>query len=647
MCGLAGFLDLKRSRDGAEQVRLARAMADALTHRGPDDGDAWADASAGVALGHRRLAIIDLSAAGHQPMHSASGRSVIAYNGEIYNAAEIRTELQARGVAFRGHSDTEVLLEACEAWGVQAAVERMIGMFAFALWSVERRELTLCRDRFGIKPLYWGRQNGLIFFASELKSLFAHPDWRAEVDRTALTGLAHVNYVPAPRSIYAGIAKLTPGVLVTIDAEGEAVETPYWDSAKAAEQARRDPLDLSDREATDRLEDLLKDAIGRRMVADVPLGALLSGGVDSSTVVALMQAQSTRPVNTFSIGFDEGGFNEAPHASAVAKHLGTNHHELIVRGEDALAVVPRLSAMYDEPFADSSQIPTHLVCALARRHVTVSLSGDGGDELFAGYNRHVFAAGPWRRLARVPMALRRLGAGVLGTVRPGVWDGLESALPKGVCPPQLANKAAKLATMLDAENADAAYLALVRLWKDPASVVAGGALEWGALAEGGDGDVAARMQLMDTLTYLPDDILAKVDRASMAVSLENRVPLIDHRVFEFAWRLPLHQKIRDGRGKWILRQVLDRHVPGELIDRPKMGFGIPLGEWLRGPLRDWAEDLLSVHSLNSAGLFNAPMVRAKWARHVAAREDASYALWSILMATDWYRHWLAGGKSAI
>ena len=622
-------------------------MADALRYRGPDDQGVWTDPSAGVVLAQRRLSIVDLSPAGHQPMVSASGRFVITYNGEVYSHEEMRPELEARGIRFRGHSDTEVILESCAAFGVAATVARLIGMFAFALWDREERTMTLVRDRLGIKPLYWAVFDGLFLFGSELKALRAHPGWSAEIDRNAAAAFLRHNCVPAPQSIYRGVQKLEPGRILTLRQSGGHLTAPridtFWDARQVAREGVRNRLDLSDAEAIDRLEALLGDATARRMIADVPLGALLSGGVDSSTVVALMQARSERPVKTFSIGFDAAGYDEATHAKAVAAHLGTDHTELYVTPADAMAVVPRLPEMFDEPFADSSQIPTYLVSEMARRHVTVALSGDGGDELFAGYNRHVFAAGPWRKLKRLPAPLRRGAAALLSSVPQAGWDRLAACLPTGRVPARPGEKLHKLAEVLACSDDDALYQALISHWRHPERLIAG-AVEakgaaWDATLAGDLPDAVERMQYLDQIGYLPDDILTKVDRASMAVSLEARVPLLDHRVVEFAWSLPGHLKIRQGTSKWVLRQILYRHVPRGLIERPKMGFAIPLAAWLRGPLRDWAEDLLDARALEAGGLIEAKPVRAMWADHLAGR-DRQFPLWDVLMLEAWRRRWM-------
>jgi len=628
MCGIAGFLDLKRRTGADDLAAQATAMADALIHRGPDCGGVWRDADAGAALAFRRLAIIDVSPAGDQPMHSANRRYVLVYNGEIYNFQDLRCELEAAGTAFRGHADSEVLLEGIAAWGVAATVKRLIGMFAFALWDREAREIWLVRDRLGIKPLYYGLVDDLFLFGSELKALRAKAGWRPRIDRDALASFTRFNYVPAPRSIYAGIAKLEPGTLLRYRPGGKVAIERYWNMADVAAQPRRD---ITDAEAIAEAHSLLSDAVSRRMVADVPLGALLSGGVDSATVVALMRQSGTRPVKTFTIGFTESGFDESGHARAVAAHLGTDHTEIMLSPDDARDLIPNLADWYDEPFADSSALPTRLVAQIARRDVTVALSGDGGDEAFLGYNRYR-AAAAWRRLRRVPAPLRRAAAGVLRRMPSGAWNGLAG------------DKLHKLAGLLDAEDADAAYKQLVSHWRDPQALVPGGRDEatpvWAAAKR--IPDFAERMAFLDTATYLPDDILTKLDRASMSTGLETRVPLLDHRVVEFAWSLPKHMRLRRGESKWLLRQVLYRHVPRRLIDRPKTGFAVPIAAWLRGPLRDWAEDLLDERRLRADGLFEPAPIRAAWADHLAGRGNHWQALWGICMAQAWHDRWAEG-----
>lgn len=644
MCGLAGFLD----RSGrVVQETVAQQMALALYSRGPDDAGAWVDATAGLALAHRRLSILDLSPAGHQPMLSACGRFVIVFNGEIYNHAELRAALESEGaaVAWRGHSDTETLLAACAAWGLEAALRRATGMFAFALWDRAERSLALVRDRLGEKPLYYGWQGDTFLFGSELKALRAHPAWQAGIDRAALARYMRLGYVPTPLTIWQGIRKLLPGsiLMVAMDTLRGVLPEPtfYWRARDVASAGTSG--DLDDRQAIESLDALLRHGIGGQMVADVPLGAFLSGGVDSSTVVALMQAQASRPVRTFSIGFAESDYDEARHARAVAAHLGTDHTELLLTPADALGVIPRLPEMYDEPFGDSSQIPTHLVAALARQHVTVSLSGDGGDELFGGYNRYVWGRLLWQRTGHLPRGLRLLASRLITALGPRQWDSLGSILPRGMRQPALGDKLHKLAGVIDAVDADDLYQRLISQQREPESIVPGAtAVEIWADAEANafvGHDVSEGMMFHDLVGYLCDDILTKVDRAAMAVSLETRVPLLDHRIVEYAWRLPPHMKIRNGQGKWLLRQVLYRYVPRELIERPKQGFALPLDAWLRGPLRDWAEALLEEQRLRREGYLRPEPIREKWREHLSGRRNWQHWLWNVLMFQAWRERW--------
>ena len=648
MCGFCGYLQVDSVVERAAMAPVVERMAETLRHRGPDDSGSWVDADAGIALGHRRLSIIDLSPEGHQPMTSRSGRYVIAYNGEIYNFRELRVELEQMGFGWRGHSDTEVMLAAFEAWGVDGALRRFNGMFAFALWDRDDRALHLARDRLGEKPLYYGWAGRTFLFGSELKPLRAHPAWCGEIDRNALAAFVRHNYVPAPYSIYSGIAKLPPGHRLRIAATDSRRPAPesYWTLRQAAEAGVNNPLDVDDDTAVEELDALLRDAIARRMVADVPVGVFLSGGIDSSTVVALMQAQSSRPVRSFSIGFEEEAYNEARHAKAVARHLGTDHTELYVTPDEAMSVIPRLPAIYDEPFADSSQIPTFLVSQLARKHVTVTLSGDGGDELFCGYVRYFWGRRIWNRIGRLPYRLRALAANALSALSPSSWNVLFSGVNRFMAPTAMGeltgDRVHKLANVLAVTSPDALYRGLVSHWPDPESIVYGSRepstaltdrAQWAELA-----DFTQRMMYLDGVTYLPDDILVKVDRASMAVSLEARVPMLDHRVVEFAWRVPLSRKNRNDQGKWLLRQVLYRYVPRELIDRPKMGFGVPIDSWLRGPLRAWAEELLSEHRLRADGYFNPAPIREKWAEHLSGTRNWQYWLWDILMFQAWLDH---------
>jgi asparagine synthase (glutamine-hydrolysing) len=619
-------------------------MAGAMTHRGPDDAGSWSDTTAGIALSHRRLSILDLSPLGHQPMESACGRFVVVFNGEIYNHRSLRRDLARSGHRFRGGSDTETMLAAFAEWGVEGALQRFNGMFAFGLWDRVARKLYLARDRAGEKPLYIARCRGSLMFSSEIKALRAHSDFEGVVDRDALALYMRHGYVPAPYSIYRGVVKLPPATLVTLSDPGDpAAPQPYWSFEEVAARGVAEPFEGSDREAAAVLEELLRDAIRLRMEADVPLGAFLSGGIDSSTVVALMQAQSSRPVRTFTIGFHESGYNEAEQASRVARHLGTEHTELYLTPGEATAVIPRLPRIYDEPFADSSQIPTFLVSQLARRHVTVSLSGDAGDELFGGYTRYLWATTIWRQARRLPAGARRWTARALTALPAESWNrllhGIDPLLPAHLHQHNPGDKIHKLAEVLNSGSAQQFYLGLVSQWKDPVSVVRGAVEPPRPLTDPArwpqQFDFAQQMMYFDTLTYLPDDILVKMDRASMAVSLEARVPFLDHRLIEFAWKLPTRLRIRNGVGKWLLRQVLYRHVPPSLVERPKMGFGIPIETWLRRGLRPWAEELLDERRLRHEGFFDPAPIRQKWIEHLEGRRNWQYYLWNVLMFEAW------------
>ncbi|MBE0435425.1 MAG: asparagine synthase (glutamine-hydrolyzing) [Methylomicrobium sp.] len=641
MCGLTGFW----SFDTADSAVVARSMADTLSHRGPDDAGVWTDNDAGIALAHRRLSILDLSPAGHQPMLSACGRYVIVFNGEIYNHSAIRKELETLvDCHWRGHSDTETLIMACAVWGVETALKKCIGMFAFALWDKQERKLTLARDRLGEKPLYYGWQGDTFLFGSELKALKAHPAFHAEVDRDALALLMRHNYIPAPYSIWRDIHKLQPGCILTVSTERrEPTITSYWSAKQAIEAGVRNPFSGSADEAVSSLESLLSDAIGRQMMADVPLGAFLSGGVDSSAIVALMQKQSNRPVRTFSIGFNERQYNEAQYAKAVAKHLGTDHTELYVMPNDALNVIPRLPMLYDEPFSDSSQIPTFLVAQMARQYVKVSLSGDAGDELFCGYNRYLFGNSLWNKLTLMPLGLRRVIARALTALPPAVWNRLGAplmmVLPDRLKQANIGDKLHKGAGVLAYRTIDELYLDLISHWKEPTDLVLHSS-EPSLLLTSLEAQPVLptdieRMMAADLTSYLPDDILVKVDRAAMGASLETRVPFLDHRVVEFAWTLPMQYKLRDGVGKWPLREVLYKYVPKSLIERPKMGFGVPIDQWLRGPLREWAEALLDENRLRQEGYFEPSLVKAKWQEHLSGQRNWQYYLWDVLMFQAW------------
>jgi asparagine synthase (glutamine-hydrolysing) len=638
MCGIAGLFDLKRKFGADELHGIASRMADTVRHRGPDDRGVWTDPKAGVALGHTRLAIIDLSPAGAQPMASSCGRFVLCYNGEVYNAPELRVELEAAGRKFRGHSDTEVMVEGFAVWGVRPTVERLIGMFAFAVWDRSTRTLTLARDRLGIKPLYWGHVGSNLVFASELTALSFVPGWQGEIERDALSAFLRYGYVPAPASIYVGIKKLMPGTLLECREQGGIRQETYWSLSDVVTHGLTASDDVSDAAAVEMLDTLLGDAVRRRMVADVPLGVFLSGGIDSSTVAALMQANSTRPIRTFSIGFREPDYDEATHAKQVAAHLGTEHTELYVTPTEARAVIPKLQDIYDEPFADSSQIPTYLVSEMTRRHVTVALSGDGGDEVFAGYNRYGQGLALAKMIRTLPKPMREAMAGAMTAVTPGTWDSLAAVLPRQMRPRLMGDKIHKLAGVLPEESIGF-YRHLVTQWPEASSLVKGApppdeSLYSDAVRKRFPDDVSW-MQYLDTLTYLPDDILAKVDRASMAVALEVRVPLLDHRVVELSWRLPQRFKLRGGTGKWLLRQVAYKYLPKALLERPKMGFAVPIDQWLRGPLKDWAEDLIGPLIKTDAGLLDGAPIAQKWAEHQSGARNWQYFLWNVLMYEAW------------
>lgn len=631
MCGIAGILGARASDE-----RLLAAMARAIGHRGPDDEGLWFDREAGIGFAHRRLAIVDLSPHGHQPMASADGRWMLCFNGEIYNHPAIRAELDAVGHTppggWRGHSDTETLVEAIAAWGVRGTLDRSAGMFAFGLWDRRERELILARDRFGEKPLYYGRCGGDLVFASELKALRLHPEFDPEIDRDALAAFAALTYIPAPRSIYRTVRKLEPGCIMTIAADGSESSEPYWSYRDVVLAGLVDPIDNED-DALAAIDGALREAIAGQSVADVPVGAFLSGGIDSSMVVALYQAVSGRPVQTYTIGFAEAEFDEAADARRVASHLGTEHHEHRVGVEEARAVIPLLPAMYDEPFADSSQIPTFLVSKFARADVTVAITGDGGDELFAGYNRHRLAPALWSRLSLVPRPLRSAGAKAAGMVPEMAWNRL-SALT-GQARSDFGAKVTKaIAVASSARGIDEVYDSFMDEWYGRDGPVRGSAVPHYSRGLPADVPPIARMTYADAVSYLPDGILVKVDRASMAVSLETRVPFLDHRVAAVAARIPEGMKVRDGKGKWILQRLLKRHVPKQLFERPKAGFGVPVGEWIKGPLRDWAESLIDAKRLESEGYFDAAAVRQRWHEHLNGR-DSTFAIWAVLMFQAW------------
>lgn len=640
MCGIVGGYFPESTRLKV----ICQKMANAIVHRGPDDSGIWVDENIRIAFGHCRLSIQDLSQEGHQPMTSASGRYVIAFNGEIYDFLDLKQELESLGHVFRGHSDTEVMLAAIEQWGLKKAILRFVGMFAFALWDKEDRVLHLARDRMGEKPLYYGWQGGAFLFASELKAMRVHPAWEGEINRDALALMMRHNYIPAPHTIYKGIHKLVPGAILSLqisDAQqGNCPDLePYWSLREAAESGVLNPLDCSDQEAVDLLDGLLRRCIRQQMISDVPFGAFLSGGIDSSAVVAAMQAESTTPVRTFSIGFHEKAYNEAEHAKAVARHLGTEHTELYVSPEQAMAVIPKLPQLYDEPFSDSSQIPTYLVSEMTKRHVSVALSGDGGDELFGGYNRYFLGRSLWQRLQWMPLSLRKSLAGGIVRISPKKWDRLLSIVPERSRPAHIGDRLHKLAGVLGVHSPEELYKGLVSHWTNPSSIVLNSKESATALSDpercADLPDFTQRMMYLDMISYLPDDILVKVDRAAMGVSLETRTPFLDHRLVEFAWRVPLRMKVRQGQGKWLLRQVLYRYVPQQLIERPKMGFGVPIDQWLRGPLREWAESLLDETLLRQGGYLEPEPIRRKWSEHLTGQRNWQYHLWDVLMFQAW------------
>jgi asparagine synthase (glutamine-hydrolysing) len=665
MCGIAGVATNAHFLNEGELRSNVSRMITMLRHRGPDNDGIWVDAEAGIALGHMRLAILDLSHEGDQPMVSQSGRFIVSYNGEIYNFRDLRRELQEHGQCFRGQSDTEVLLAAVEQWGLDKALRRLVGMFALTLWDRRSRELHLVRDRLGKKPLYFGVIGKHFLFASELKAIHAHSDSILEIDRSALALYLRHACVPAPYSIFRGIFKMPPASRLVLHMDGsdlpqgeellELIE-PYWSAREVAEKGVAQRGTFTDDEAIEELEILLSQAVGERTIADVSHGAFLSGGIDSSTVVALMQKQSICNVKTFTVGQNDNLFDEARSAKRIADYLGTEHHELRVGPDETQTIIRHLPEMYDEPFADQSQVPTFLLSRHARQTVTVALSGDGGDEIFGGYNRYLWAPRIWQGIHRLPMVIRLGLEKLLTAVSPHQWDSLfqrlESVLPQYLRLQLPGYEIHRLASVMTSSSPEALYRRLASRWEDPTSIVpASRELPTIMTEQTGKAcldSFSHLMMLLDTLTFLPDDILTKVDRASMAVSLEVRAPLLDHRVVEFAWRLPLEMKIRNGQGKWILRQVLKRHIPCELFERPKHGFGIPVGAWLRGPLREWSESLLDEARLKNEGFFKPQPVRDKWSEHLSGRRDWGYHLWIILVFQAWQERWIRSpGTSSV
>jgi asparagine synthase (glutamine-hydrolysing) len=646
VCGFAGFIDLERRFSPAERDRIARAMADAIAHRGPDDWGTHVEPDAELALSFRRLSIVDLTAAGHQPMVSASGRSVIVFNGEIYNAQEIAKDLVAAGHRFRGRSDTEVMIEAFERWGIDVVLPRLVGMFAIAWFDRRNRRLTLVRDRLGKKPLYFGKVGGIFFFGSQPKSFFAHPCWEPKIDRTSVAAFMRYGYIPSPRSIYAGIESLRPAECVHVVSGRAETRRLYWNVREIAAEAQRSTRRVGDAEVKAEFTAILSDAIKQRLVSDVPLGAFLSGGIDSSTIVALMQNMHSRPIKTFSIGFEEAEYDESRHAAAVARHLGTEHHELIVRPDDAFASVPSISDYYDEPFADPSQVPTYLLCKLTRQHVTVSLTGDGGDELLAGYTRYRLAKEVLARIRAIPRAFRPQVAGLLHSIPEGVWRRLQPFVPRRYGSSPLAGRIDRLARLIGEGVDERVFQDMVGQWPEPEKLVRGITHEddpiWTGELSHQFPETMRRFQMLDTLTYLPGDILVKVDRASMGVALEARVPMLDHRVVEYTLGLPSEMLVRNGETKWLLRQVLYDYVPRALVNRPKTGFMMPIDRWLRGPLRDWAEDLLNPKRMNETGILDPTPIRRAWQQHLSGQFNWQYRLWCVLMFEAWRRRWMEG-----
>jgi len=655
MCGLVGFVAVGSPR--REDIVHVRTQVETLIHRGPDDNGIWADTDSRVVLGHSRLSIQDLSRDGHQPMISHSGRYVVVYNGEIYNFKKIKEEIKESGCNsfIRGNSDTEILLLAIETWGFEKTLSKIIGMFSIVLWDKKYKQIFLARDRFGEKPLYYCLVNGVFMFASELKALRCHPFFTKEIDRNILSVFFRKKYVPAPNTIYKNVYKVPAGSYLTLSLGNDtAIEMslplprPYWSLDKIIQDAKMNQFNGSDAEAIDSLDSLISESINGQMIADVPIGAFLSGGFDSSVIATLMQKKSMSKINTFTIGFNETAYNEANHAKEIADFLGTNHTELYVTAEESMSVIDYLPSMYDEPFSDASQIPTALLCKFARKNVTVALSGDGGDELFGGYERHILAGSIEKFNNQFPFLIRNLIAKGIKLFSTQYWDSLFSLL-NNIIPKKLhynhpGYKIYKLATVMQARNEEHLYKLLTSSWSDSDSLVIDGFEDNVVSSKLSDlsfqADIREKMMYMDSVEYLADDILVKMDRASMSSSLETRVPLLDHRICEFAWRLPLEMKIRGDQGKWILRQVLYKYVPKKLVERPKMGFNVPIGDWLRGPLRDWAEDLLDESKIKREGYLNPRLVRIKWNEHLSGKKDLQYCLWDVLM----FQSWLEGQK---
>lgn len=648
MCGIAGFLSAKSRYSSDAMKGIIGAMSTSIAHRGPDHSGEWLDCDKGIALGHQRLSIIDLSPSGNQPMLSRDGRYVIIFNGEIYNFRELREELLALGHKFIGDSDTEVLLASIIVWGMENALKKSRGMFALALWDNSENRLFLARDRFGEKPLYYYSADGLFLFASELKALHKHPGFNPEINRNMLCLYFRHNYIPAPNCIYKNTSQVLPGTYLCVNKEG-TVSKPetYWSFSDVAIESNKNPFEGSEQDAENRLQDLLEDSVREQMISDVPLGAMLSGGIDSSCIVALMQKSSDKNVRTFSVAYDDAVYNEAEYAAEVAKHLGTDHTELHIKSSDAIDLIPSLSQIYDEPFSDASQLPTTLISRLTRDHVTVALTGDAGDELFGGYNRYFWASRIDKLFGHIPKNIRNMISRCLTAPSVRSWDSLFKATEK-VVPSRFrfslpGDKIYKLASVLNYSDSHDLYKRLVSHWQEPESLIKDGQepVFLGNIEKPvkGDMEFSRRMMYLDSLSYLPYDILCKVDRAAMFSSLETRVPFLDPRIVEFAWSLPGQYLIRGGQGKWLLRQVLYKHVPRKLIDRPKMGFGVPIDSWLRGPLRDWAEDLLDEEKIRQQGYLNPKPIRQAWQEHLSGHRNWQYHIWDVLMFQAWREKW--------
>ena len=646
MCGITGFY----SKTSSNFNNIILKMNSAIIHRGPDSNNVWQDKNSGIIFGHQRLSILDLSTAGNQPMVSNSGRYIITYNGEIYNHLEIRKELNKinLNIKWKSNNDTETLLEALEFWGIEKTLKKIVGMFAFGLWDKKNRSLILVRDRIGEKPLYFGWQgkgdSKVFLFGSELKALKVHPEFSREINRDAIALQLRHNYIPDPYSIYKDIYKLLPGHYLELTEDNlkkNFLPTPkiYWSLTKSAIYGNSNQLTQSDENIQSELENRLKLSVKQRMISDVPLGAFLSGGIDSSTIVALMQSQSSHPIKTFTIGFNEDDYNEAQHAKKIAKHLGTDHTELYISSKTTMEVIPKLSTIYDEPFSNNSQIPSFLLSQLAKKDVKVALSGDGGDELFCGYNRYMSTNNWSKKFNSVPISLRKILAYAVKLISQKNWNKLFKLLPGLNQHINYGHKIHKGAKALEANTLSDLYYILISHWQNPTEVVTNSKESQTFLSEFKpellNFNNHQKMMMLDLITYLPNSILVKVDRASMASSLEARVPFLDHELIEYSWKIPHSLKFRNGKGKWILRQILNNYVPKNLTERPKMGFGIPLGSWLRGPLRDWAENLLNEKRLTQEGYFNAKLIRNKWHEHLSNKYNWQHDLWNVLMFQAW------------